>query len=193
VSNPSPKDAGANPFREWKHGSRWRRFVAFMIDTTFVTLLILPLASVARAAFGGEANAGAAAQLIGILAFFVYFAGLESSPYQATVGKQAMGLKVTDLQGRRIGFMRGLARGFTKLFTCGCFLSAGLLFYPMLLSKYESDRQVMHDNLAGTLVLDARPTPSDGVVFPDVRGQVSPGDTKQATESIVPSNPPDKG
>ena len=44
----------------------------------------------------------------------LYFAGLESSGWQATIGKKLVGLKVTDLQQRRIGFVRASARFTVK-------------------------------------------------------------------------------
>src|SRR6266849_5653813 len=48
------------------------------------------------------------------LVSWIYEAALESSPYQATLGKMALGMKVTDLAGNRISFARATGRHFAK-------------------------------------------------------------------------------
>jgi uncharacterized RDD family membrane protein YckC len=56
------------------------------------------------------------AVLVGLAVLeWLYFAALESSAWQATVGKRTLGLQVTDLEGRRIGFGRATGRFFAKI------------------------------------------------------------------------------
>ena len=43
---------------------------------------------------------------------WLYFAGMESSSYQVTLGKQALGLVVTDDHGQRLSFGRATGRFF---------------------------------------------------------------------------------
>ena len=50
-----------------------------------------------------------------VICLWLYFAGMESSSKQATLGKMALGIKVTDLQGNRISFWRATGRNFGKL------------------------------------------------------------------------------
>jgi uncharacterized RDD family membrane protein YckC len=78
---------------------------------------------------------------------WLYFALSESSSWQATLGKKALGLSVTDLEGRRIGFGRATGRYFAKL------LSSLILFIGWLMAGFTEKKQALHDMIAGTLVL----------------------------------------
>ena len=55
------------------------------------------------------------AATIGTFLGWAYFAGMESSERQATLGKSAMGIYVTDLNGQRITFLRATGRYFAKI------------------------------------------------------------------------------
>ena len=79
---------------------------------------------------------------------WLYFALFESSRRQATPGKMMLGIFVTDLQGRRISFLRALGR------TVGKVLSQVILWMGYLLALLTPRRQALHDMLAGTLVLE---------------------------------------
>lgn len=81
---------------------------------------------------------------------WLYFALCESSAWQATVGKLAMGIRVTDLQGRRISFPRALGRYAAKI------LSAMILLLGFLMIAWTRRKQGLHDLLANTLVLNGR-------------------------------------
>lgn len=76
-----------------------------------------------------------------------YFAGLESSRRQATLGKQLLGLQVSDLTGRRIGFGRASARHWVKVHLC---LPPYVWFLAIV---FSARKQGLHDLAAGTLVL----------------------------------------
>jgi len=63
------------------------------------------------------------------------------------LGKRALGLVVTDLDGRRISFGRATGRYFGKVFS-------GMLFYVgFLMAAFTARKQALHDVLAGTLVV----------------------------------------
>ncbi len=81
---------------------------------------------------------------------WVYFALCESSPWQATVGKLALGIRVTDLQGNRISIPRALGRYPAK------FLSTLILCIGFLMVGWTRRKQGLHDMIAGTLVLNGR-------------------------------------
>lgn len=81
---------------------------------------------------------------------WLYFAFLESSALQGTVGKLALGIRVTDLNGARIGFMRATGRYFAKI------LSAFILCIGFLMVAWTQRKQGLHDLLAQTLVLNGR-------------------------------------
>jgi uncharacterized RDD family membrane protein YckC len=85
--------------------------------------------------------------LISSIMQWLYFALMESSVWQATLGKKALGLSVTDLAGRRIGFGRATGRYFAKI------LSSLTLFIGYLMAGFTEKKQALHDMIAGTLVL----------------------------------------
>lgn len=94
------------------------------------------------------------AWLTGVLAFvlsFAYFAAFEASPAQATPGKVLLGLKVTDLAGRRMGLGRSLWR---QLMKCAEIASSGITY---IIAAFTGRRQALHDMFAGTLVVEAGP------------------------------------
>jgi len=85
--------------------------------------------------------------VIRIVINWLYYALLQSSAWQATLGKKALGLEVTDLQGRRISFGRATGRFFAK------FLSLMIVFIGFLMIGFTERKQGLHDILAGTLVI----------------------------------------
>lgn len=84
--------------------------------------------------------------LLTIGATWLYEALMESSSYQATLGKMIFGLKVTDLYGNRIDFARATGRHFAK------FLSAMILCVGFIMVGFTERKQGLHAMIAGTLV-----------------------------------------
>lgn len=84
------------------------------------------------------------------LVSWLYFALCESSAWQGTAGKLALGIRVTDMDGRRITFMRATGRYFAKI------LSAFTLCIGFLMVAWTQRRQGLHDLMAQTLVLNGR-------------------------------------
>jgi uncharacterized RDD family membrane protein YckC len=91
--------------------------------------------------FGLELNLAATPLL------WLYFAVFESSPWMATPGKIVCKLAVTDLSGKRIGFLRASNRFFGKI------LSTVLLGAGFLLAAVTGKKQALHDLLSGCLVI----------------------------------------
>lgn len=89
---------------------------------------------------------GAMALSVNMILNVLYFAYFESSEKQATFGKQAMGIVVTDMRGERITFMNAVGRYFAK------FISMIILFIGYIMQAFDSKGQALHDKLAGTLV-----------------------------------------
>ncbi|MFD2443327.1 RDD family protein [Bacillus sp. CGMCC 1.16607] len=85
--------------------------------------------------------------LISILLTVIYFAGMHSSKWQATIGKKLIGLVVTDLKGNRISFWRGLGRYLAMAFLSGIFMIG------YIVAAFTEKKQALHDLIAGTLVL----------------------------------------
>jgi uncharacterized RDD family membrane protein YckC len=89
--------------------------------------------------------------LASILLGWIYNAGMESSRHQGTLGKMALGLTVTDLQGRSIGFGHASGRYFAKIITGLIPLGIG---YAM--AGFTEKKQALHDMIASCLVLRRR-------------------------------------
>ena len=141
-----------------RYAGFWYRLLAWVIDyvlALIVTLLIvLPIGFVyglmmMGSATGQEIEAGAEGlgQLLGIVIAWLYWTVFESSGWQATPGKRMLGLRVTDLDGSRIGFGRANARYWSKI------LSALILFIGFLMVAFTRRKQGLHDLIASTLVL----------------------------------------
>ncbi|MGB7927851.1 MAG: RDD family protein [Terriglobales bacterium] len=139
------------------YGGFWIRVVAAIIDGILVRVVVSPIHLV----FGGLGLAGmmsgihplGLAVLGGGVTFiatlfgsWLYEAFMESSSYQATLGKMIFGMKVTDLNGNRISFERATGRHFAK------WLSAMVLCIGYIMVGFTERKQGLHDLLAGTLV-----------------------------------------
>ena len=129
----------------------WRRVVAVILDGLALSLVTVPL----NLAFGGGTDFGSDSMMayspeassIGAALSWLYYALMESSAKQATLGKMAMGIIVTDLEGRRIGFGKATGRYFAKI------LSALIFLIGFLMVAFTARKQGLHDILAGTLVV----------------------------------------
>lgn len=86
-------------------------------------------------------------EIISIVIFLAYFAVLESSSKQATLGKMAVGIRVTDANGQRLTFARALGRTAAKI------ISSIILGIGFLMVAFTEKKQGLHDKMAGTLVM----------------------------------------
>jgi len=131
------------------HAGFWRRCAAYVID--YAINFAIAFAVGAAAGFArpgaGPASSEPVGVLVGLVIGWLYFALQESSATQATLGKRALGIKVTDDYGRRIGFGRATGRFFGKL------LSSLILAVGYMLAGWTERKQALHDMLAGTLVV----------------------------------------
>ncbi len=137
----------------------WRRFLASVIDVALLITVVLPgviaffwLVEVGTHFLGmnadeGRSLAGTAAVLLWLIADWLYHAATQSSSRQASLGKQFMGLKVTDLAAERIAFGQASGRHFAK------YLSTFALLGGFVIAPFTRRKQALHDMVAGTLVL----------------------------------------
>ncbi|HVR80598.1 MAG TPA: RDD family protein [Luteimonas sp.] len=86
----------------------------------------------------------------------LYWIGFERSVWQATPGKRALALQVTDLDGRRLGVGQAAARHFAGALSWLTFnLGHALAAVP-------PQKRALHDYVAGTRVIHARAVRGDG-------------------------------
>ena len=145
-----------------------RRYVARSIDSitisilvTVVMLLIGPL----RVLVAPNADEKPTSPIVVlVLAWVLYGAGLESSPWGATLGKRLCGLRVYDAAGKRLTFRRAAVRSLVKE---GPFLALAFVAPPLslvwlgvhLFVLHRSPvYQAIHDRVAHSWVAAAEST-----------------------------------
>jgi uncharacterized RDD family membrane protein YckC/Tfp pilus assembly protein PilE len=136
----------------------WRRVAARVLDhfIVFIPIYILTLVVVGGVAGLTRVESGDAAPalllstvyLLPLLANFFYFSLMESSSWQATLGKRALGIKVTDADGRRLSFPQAAGRWVAAS------LSYLTFYIGFAMAGLTERKRALHDMLASTLVVD---------------------------------------
>jgi len=134
---------------ELEYAGFWSRVAALIVDDAI--LIVLGLALLIAAGFVG-AEAVVIANFVFMLVAFFYWPVLESTDRQATLGKQLLGIQVTDTNGARLSFVRALLRNLAKILSS---LPFGLGF---LLAAFTPKRQALHDMITKCLVVRAGPS-----------------------------------
>ena len=146
------------------YGGFWRRTIAVILDGVLLNILLSPLylgwvwpvLMNAGRTRPDDMDPNQALTVVGTCLGYLavvglvetaYFAFLESSSHQASLGKLAVGLKLTDLGGLRITFGKAVLRRVARTLTGFTFLIG------FLMMLWTRRRQTLHDLMAGTLVL----------------------------------------
>lgn len=155
---PSVQDIAANA-PDLRYGGIIARFIAMMIDWIFVFgilfIIFLPLyvISLLTSLFVApllalfDFTVIPSFLLLLVFSHWVYFATMESSDRGATYGKRLMGLRVVDLQGRKISFARATLRYMAKI------VSAIPMMFGYVMAIFTAKKQALHDLIAETLVV----------------------------------------
>jgi uncharacterized RDD family membrane protein YckC len=141
------------------YGGFWRRFLALFIDTMILGAACGVLSQfvpfIDTRSFTASTEQGLnfsvdmtpAGFLITLVGSWLYFALLEASPRGATVGKMALSLRVTALDGRRMSFLQATGRYFAK------FISGVIMGIGYIMAAFTARKQALHDIIAGTVVV----------------------------------------
>lgn len=154
------KAPGAAPYgaghRYTGYAGFWLRFLAWFIDQIIMGIvggiigvvagLLMVGSGVDPEGFGPQNGL----RLLGLAINLAYSSILESSSSQATLGKMALGLKVTDVHGRRLTFGNALGRSLAKI------LSGLILAIGYIMAAFDDRKQGLHDKMASTLVMKTR-------------------------------------
>ena len=137
----------------------WRRFLAYLIDTVVLTVAGSVVGAVVGFVIGfisgvqgtdietTQVVAGVVVYIICLIMGWLYYTLFEGSAHQATLGKMALGIIVTDLNGRQISFGRANGRYWGKI------ISALILLIGFIMAGFTQKKQALHDIMAGTLVV----------------------------------------
>ena len=162
---------GAMLFVPPAYAGFWLRFLAYIIDNIVLGVIFGVVALLAIAAIGvdyframiqglqdgnGEfpvalVSAILIAALLSAVVSWIYHAWMESSQYQGTLGKMALGLIVTDLNDQPVTFGRATGRFFAKIITGLIPLGIGYI-----MAGFTEKKQALHDMIASCLVLRKR-------------------------------------
>lgn len=144
----------------------WKRAAAYMIDYFVIGMVTWVVQMVVMAMFfgvgagamaTGDAGAimagGMVGMLVGMIAIplvlqAIYYAAFHASAKQATLGKMAIDIKVTDDAGQRISFARGIGRFFAAI------VSSLLLCIGYIMAGFTERKRALHDMMCSTLVVD---------------------------------------
>lgn len=152
---------------EDEYAGFWLRVWAFIIDAIVLSvvylLLIIPIydyfAPYPVFEFAGPGQVAEKSfiphewfevdfsQGILILIGIAYYAIMEASRFQASLGKMAMELKVTDTGGGRLTFSKAVLRNASKV------LSSLLLMAGHVVVAFTKRKQALHDLIADALVM----------------------------------------
>lgn len=145
----------------------WLRFVSFIIDALLLLmiylLVILPLmaslditklnidemppeqpAVLSLTSLTSRINTS---HFVLIILSIAYYSLMESSRYQGSVGKLAMELKVANVRGKRLRFIKALLRNSIKIFLLLVFIA------DYLLIVLTTRKQTLHDLMSGAIVI----------------------------------------
>ncbi|MBX2913945.1 MAG: RDD family protein [Cyclobacteriaceae bacterium] len=148
----------------------WLRFVAVIIDGIILwviqSFIFVPILAAMGLGFAGAAEtmdfsdpeqaAGMFASIMALMGGYwilsitlnvIYHTLMEASKFQGSVGKLALGLRVTDLQGNKLDFVKALVRNLCKL------ISNFTILIGYIMAGFTEKKQALHDMIASTLVL----------------------------------------
>lgn len=160
--------AGATLVVPSPYAGFWLRLLAYLIDHLLLGVVLgvavmLAIAAVGVNYFrgmieglraGGDEYVFAVVSdiLVALLFAFavswIYHAWMESSEYQGTLGKMALGLIVTDMNDRRVTFGRASGRFFARIISNLIPLEIGYI-----MAGFTEKKQALHDMIASCLVL----------------------------------------
>ncbi len=133
----------------------WARAAAYFLDGGITTFISVQMYTMFREQMYYsydffESHSGRYVRfyviVFGLIFNWFYFAGFESSYLQATPGKWLLGIRVTDLQNKRITFGQATGRHFAKI------VSALILCIGYMMAGFTERRQALHDMMAECLV-----------------------------------------
>ncbi len=151
--------------KRYAYAGFWRRFWAVSVDFLVILIVFVMLIAPLGIVLGlgaiitwpiTSALAGLSGMLVPLLDLkvqivaWLYFALMESSSWQATIGKRLFGVRVMTVDGKPVTFARATGRYFGK------YLSTILWMLGYVLAAFTPKKQALHDLIAETVVVRER-------------------------------------
>ncbi len=137
----------------FRYAGFWLRLVAMVIDSGIILLIMWIIGLIFGVNVGSidptqaELDSIRLLEAASLFVGWIYYAAMESTAPQATVGKLILGIYVTDLNGNRISFGRASLRYWAKL------ISSFILLIGYVMAAFTRQKQALHDIIASCLVL----------------------------------------
>lgn len=138
---------------EVKYAGFWMRLFASLVDLSITFLIFFAVAIILPILLGprlGVPSGGvifALGLVLWLVVTWLYWALMESSSKQGTVGKDMMGIVVTDAEGKRMSFAKATVRHFSKL------ISALPAMAGFVMAGFTAKKQGLHDLIIGSHVV----------------------------------------
>lgn len=151
-------DAPVATEQKLEYAGFWIRFVAALIDGIILGVVNMVLSfaliggGMGMSMAAGDGDIGSFGMMFAVYYIIVigiqvaYYALMESSARQATLGKMAVGIKVGNEQGGRISAMNAVGRYFAKI------ISTLILLIGYIMAAFDVRKQALHDKIASTVV-----------------------------------------
>jgi uncharacterized RDD family membrane protein YckC/DNA-directed RNA polymerase subunit RPC12/RpoP len=145
--------AGADIVR---YAGFWRRAGAFVIDYILIYISWLPLGLISNGASAGLVDNGefSYASLFVVFAIFVVqmmipliYVSFMHGKFGATLGKQALGIKVVRSDGTPLTFGRAIGRSFA------CIVDYMILYIGFIMAGFDQEKRALHDHMCDTRVI----------------------------------------
>ncbi|MEK9687636.1 MAG: RDD family protein [Gammaproteobacteria bacterium] len=162
-NNNSPLPPVSKSFSDdFVYGGFWWRVLAYLIDAIILSigywLVALVFGFNGWLFLGADYKYWAAAgvtlvviyTVLTFIAPWLYYALMESSKFQGTIGKWALKMRVADEEGKQITFARATGRYFAKI------LSSLTLGIGYIMVAFTERKQGLHDILARTIILKSK-------------------------------------
>ncbi|MCD6366877.1 MAG: RDD family protein [Bacteroidales bacterium] len=148
----------------------WLRFSAYLLDSFLVGIIVkytfvilgyypklmsqskmLQLIHNGNFSFSAiiDVNAFVWYAVISNLLIIFYFTILETSPLQATLFKRLFKIKVVDMEGNRVSFLRAFMRNICKI------ISTLILSIGFIMALFNKKGQALHDICANCRVIES--------------------------------------
>jgi uncharacterized RDD family membrane protein YckC len=152
-----------------KYAGFWKRLVAIIIDGIIIgivqTFIFVPILGAlgfgffnsqpdlsnpeeAAGMLGAMMAAFGAIWILSLVIQVLYYTFMESSKFQASVGKMALGIIVTDMNGAKLDFSKALIRNLCRI------ISNFTMLIGYIIAGFTEKKQALHDIIAGTLVVN---------------------------------------